>query len=377
MVTHLPKRKPEHRFILRMMLLSVFWIILYIALHAVIDSDSEFAQVDLKHAYRITPQGEFLLIDVQSVKWVMGEDDAKNILARLDERTGNIRTLISQVKIDIERLTSTLKQEGAKDSNANQTITEINAALFQNNCNTENSCNHSSCLQPCSVWDTAYQQTLALSIELAQLKNFNASSQISARLVKSLAELQQQAGEQYQDIKYLRASKAKSFFWSSPIGSSVEIIFFAIFGVLANLLVNSAEYLRNNNFKASERWVAYSKLIYGPILAWILVTAIAVGWFDLGDYQVGIYSLPLLAFIFGFYSRKTVSLFDKLGKRIFGSAQQSVAQGPADIIARRKAFLAQFTHSLKPRSITELKRSAFQVKDEMIKTIVLEQEAKK
>lgn len=378
----LPTRKPGQVFVSIMIFLTIIWVMLYITLHILASSSgtlAKFAHIDMKETYRLTPQGEFIILDTQSINWVMGETNSTPILKRLDERTGKIRNLMDNVRIDAERLEKSLVRESkANLSGPNSPITIINDALSYSYCKQKQPCQQkSTCSTNCGVWDSAYKSIQKLSGELASLSNFAETNEILNRLTRSLSELQQQTNEQFNDATALKSSKARSFFWTSPGGSSAEVIFFAVFGVLANLLVNSAEYLRKGNFKQSERWVAYTKLIYGPILAWILVTAIAVGWFDLGEYKVGTYSLPLLAFILGFYSRKTVALFDKLGKKVLGEAEKSIEKGPAEITARRRAYLEQFLHSLKPRDLKEIKRSAFDIKDEIIKTIVLEKEARK
>jgi hypothetical protein len=378
MSNSLPKKKPGQTFVRILILFTLFWIALYIVSHLFIDSDGRFACIKLQDAYRLTPQGEFIILDPVAINWSMGETNATPILKRLDQRTGKIRNLMGSVRTDAERLRRSLAQEtSANIASKDNPVVVINSALDKSRCRAEDPHETDTFIESCGVWSDAYADMEKLSVELTQLPGMDETNNVINRLLRLLSELKQQANEQYADAAALKPSRARTFFWSSPAGSSVEVIFFAVFGVLANLLVNSAEYLRLNNFKQGERWVAYTKLVYGPILAWILVTAIAVGWFDLGEYSLGTYSLPLLAFILGFYSRKTVGLLDKFGNRVLGEAEKSIERGPAEIAAKHRAYMDQFMHSIKPRNIAEIKKLAFDVKDEIIKTIVLEKEARK
>lgn len=379
MLTPQQTRKPGQSFVSGLIAFTIFWVILYVVSHGLPDKQLKFTQINLEQSYRLSPQGEFFVYDTVAINWAMGELNATAILKRLDERTGQIRVLMENLRLNSQRLNKSLTREStAKIPTKNNPVTLINQALTSTGCDKDNSaCNTKNCLQECTIWDKAKNSLQRMAKELSPLKNFAESNDLINQLLVTLSDLQQKTYAQYQDTKALKPSSARSFFWSSPVGSSIEVIFFSVFGVLANLLVTSAEYLRQNNFKPSERWVAYTKLIYGPILAWILVTAIAVGWFDLGEYEVGIYSLPLLAFILGFYSRKTVALFDKFGKKILGTAEKSIQDGPAQITARRRAALEQYLHSLKPRNINEIKQSAFDIQKDIVKTIVLEKEASK
>ncbi|MBE0369052.1 hypothetical protein [Pseudoalteromonas aurantia] len=370
MFTPQQSRKSGQTFVSGLILLTIFWVILYVVSHSMSDEQLNFTKINLSESYRLSPQGEFFLYDTVAINWAMGEANASPILKRLNERTNQIRLLMENLRLSSDQLAKSLGQESDITAlSKNNPVTVIDDALA-----------HSLCDQKkirCAVWDQAKSSLQRLSEELASIKSFEESNNIMNKLLITLSDLQQKTYAQHLDANALRLSNARSFFWSSPAGSSIEIIFFAVFGVLANLLVTSAEYLRHNNFRPSERWVAYTKLVYGPILAWILVTAIAVGWFDLGEYEVGVYSLPLLAFILGFYSRKTVALFDKFGKKLLGEAGKSIEKGPAHIAARRRASFEQYLHSLHPRDCYQIKQAAFDIHKDIVKTIVFEKEANK
>ncbi|WP_394220784.1 hypothetical protein [Alteromonas gracilis] len=371
-----PTKRPGQTFVHFLLIATVAWIVLYILLHLAIDPEGRFAKNNVNDAFYLTAQGEFLLFDATTLTWNVGKSKATPILNRLDERNATLRHLMENIRIDAHRLKESLDRESKNFRlDAEQHPTQlIEVALSQSSLK---SCEPKKNLCYQATWDEPLRQVSKLHIELHNLNGYAESNAALSRLKGHLSQLKQQSFAQYIDASALRISRAQSFFWSSPEGSSAEIIFFAVFGVLANLLVKSAEYLRNNNFKQNERWVAYTKLVYGPIIAWILVTAIAVGWFDLGEYQIGTYSLPLLAFVLGFYSRKTVNLFSRLGDHLLGKAQASVEKGPAEILASRQAYQAQFLNLLAPRSYQEIKQTAFDIKDEIVKTEVMKLEARK
>ncbi len=369
-------KRPGQTFVHFIIIATVAWIILYILLHLAIDPEGRFAKNNINDAYYLTAQGEFLLFDATTLTWNVGKTKATPILQRLDERNVTIRQSMENLRIDAARLRESLDRElgDTKITGEAHPTFIIEMAL---SARTDDNCKTSAteCYQP--TWDAPLRKVSALYLELQNIEGHQESNAALARITSYLSQLKQQSDAQYIDANALRGSRAQSFFWSSPEGSSAEIIFFAVFGVLANLLVNSAEYLRNNNFKHNERWVAYTKLVYGPIIAWILVTAIAVGWLDLGEYQIGTYSLPLLAFVLGFYSRKTVNLFSRFGDHLLGKASESIDKGPAEILASRQAYQAQFLNTQRPRSYQDLKQTAFDIQYEIVKTEVMEMEARK
>ena len=169
---------------------------------------------------------------------------------------------------------------------------------------------------------------------------------------------------------------SRMFFWATPTLSIVEVLFFALFGVLTNLLVNSAEFLRKGEFRPAERWVAYTKLVYGPVLAVILTIAMVMGWFDAGGYPVRVYTLPLLGFVFGYASRRVVTLFDEIVGRILGSVGTSVREGPEAIALERREYLDTTRVTQPASSIDDLRRKAKELTYEYLKTGAIELEAR-
>ena len=196
-------------------------------------------------------------------------------------------------------------------------------------------------------------------------------------LYGQLAEVEALIMQQRSDFEALAPPSFRAlFFWTSPRLSIVEVLFFALFGVLTNLLVNSAEYLRRGEFNPSERWVAYTKLVYGPVLAAILTVAIVLGWFDLGDYSTRAYSLPLIGFIFGYASRRVVTIFDEFVSRILGQASKSILEGPGATARRARQAWDAMSRTMEANSREDLRSKAKVLAQGYLKVSALERGAR-
>lgn len=133
--------------------------------------------------------------------------------------------------------------------------------------------------------------------------------------------------EQEADIASLRAPEKVLFFWSSPIGLIVEVLVWSLLGVLTNLALATSEAVRKKQYKPVERFVGYTKLAYGPVLALVLSLMVVYGMIDVGSYQVRSWALPLVAFLFGFASRRTARVIDRAASRVLGDAEKSANEG--------------------------------------------------
>ena len=166
-----------------------------------------------------------------------------------------------------------------------------------------------------------------------------------------------------------------SVFWTSPGGSLAEVLFWALLGVLTNLLLHGARYVSRHGYRPAERWVAYTKMTYGPMLALIVVMAMLNGWIDFGAYESRVWTLPFIGFILGYNSRKTASLLDRLGERLLGEADQSITDGPAAIAARTSARL-EALRQVQPQTLAELRTAASALGAQLVLTQVARQETR-
>lgn len=107
--------------------------------------------------------------------------------------------------------------------------------------------------------------------------------------------------------------KQKSFFWLYDNWVYLEIIFWCLFGVLANLLFHTAEYLRKKQFETTEIYVQVAKFVYSPfcvIIIYICYNEIRTKGTQY-DIQYSVYSLAV-SFLLGFFSGRMIDLLNRL-----------------------------------------------------------------
>ena len=104
--------------------------------------------------------------------------------------------------------------------------------------------------------------------------------------------------------------------------------------------------------------------------------AILIGWIDVGSYQTVSWSLPVLGFLFGYNSRKTALLVDRLSERLLGAARESIDEGPEAVAKRRMETLRSVMwNSRSPATFDELVTDAKVVADGVVRRIVQEKES--
>ncbi|MEO9482638.1 MAG: hypothetical protein ABJG47_04305 [Ekhidna sp.] len=113
-------------------------------------------------------------------------------------------------------------------------------------------------------------------------------------------------------------------FWLTGYYTFIEIIFWSLFGVLASLLFHGTEAIRKGEFDQKEQSVHWAKLMYSPLVTIVLILSIEA-LTEGGDINLdGLsYWLVVLSFIFGFFSRKSIDLLDRLKDIIFRSSDSN------------------------------------------------------
>jgi hypothetical protein len=137
--------------------------------------------------------------------------------------------------------------------------------------------------------------------------------------------------EQLADMKQSQVDAVNSItvpfkqriFWVRPRGALAEGIVWSYFGTLTNLIVNLSHYIARRRYESDQKWISYSKLIYGPILSSVLVLWIYFGVIDAGM-EVRFWLIPLLGFLFGYNTKKTAHLIDTLSDKIFATLGVSI-----------------------------------------------------
>lgn len=158
------------------------------------------------------------------------------------------------------------------------------------------------------------------------------------------------------------------FFWTSPSFSILEVLFWAFFGVSTQLLVHTAESLRRGEFHPPERFAGYTRMMYGPILAVALVIATINGFIRPESFEVRVWTLPLIGFVFGYASRPTARLVDRLLERILGGGDDAVAVGPGPEIARRRVLIEKLFDAYRPSDLVEFRRQLRDLANEVVET---------
>ncbi|UTW46311.1 hypothetical protein KFE80_05345 [bacterium SCSIO 12696] len=337
------------RFVTGIITAAISLIVIYVTAHVFIPMQ---AKITDDSAY-INEHGELVLSDPYVIYWVVGEDKANIILDRMKAASADIRRLLTRRNNHKKSLMSEWESAFGDE-----------AVLLNSPDDTLKQADQTGDWQAATL--TA--EKLATSYRTAGNATLRENANRLADTYRTLSRLKTR---QQQDFRSLKPSQLESFFWTTPTGTILEVFCFALFGVLTNLLKNSAEYLRRGEFRSSERWIAYTKLVYGPIVAVMLVLAIIMGFFDLGDYETRANTLPILGFILGYMTRKAVNLLDRLGNRILGQASDSVDSGPKQIAEKRRRYIARYADLLRPASLVEMKANLKELAHMHVKAEVL------
>ena len=102
----------------------------------------------------------------------------------------------------------------------------------------------------------------------------------------------------------------------------------------------------------------------------ILVLAMINGFFQLESYEVRVWTLPLASFLFGYASRRTARLVDRLLERFLGAADEAIEVGPGPATARRRALVEKLADAYRPGDWQQLRTQAKQLAREIVETEV-------
>ncbi|MDO6695515.1 hypothetical protein Q4574_19605 [Aliiglaciecola sp. 3_MG-2023] len=332
-----PTRTIGQSFILKLIVLLTLVIFVYLVSHLIVmhTKSDEQGAISWKYFAQLSSTGEVNFKNLGDLDWYIGAEQSLDTIAKIRDRSTSIFELFTKTKAQILQLK--LRVNDLKE------ITPIETQLDQ------------------GEYNNAYLLVAEVSSKLS------ASNLLPNTIKENLFALDRLKQQQLNDLETLSPPN-KLFMWTSPNLSMLEILFWAVFGVITNLLVNSAEYLRKQNFNPLERWVAYTKLIYGPILALVMVMAIMFGWFDLGPYKARVWTLPLIGFIFGYASRRTAALFDKLIAKVLGEAEKSINEGPKKLYEERTKLIRALKSAAEPKGFGEIKSQAKELANGLVES---------
>jgi hypothetical protein len=133
--------------------------------------------------------------------------------------------------------------------------------------------------------------------------------------------------------------------------------------------VNIAQARALGNFRSDELWVSRAKMIYGPVLSFVLILAIYFGIINAGT-EVRFWLLPILGFFFGYNTRKVAMQIDALSEKLFGSLAKSTEIDAWQARAADESA-ANVAATAEPKNMEDLKQQATHVSDSAIVAAII------
>ena len=289
---------------------------------------------------RVDELGDVELASPGDVDWYVGADEARRVREQAERNSREMDALRSAVVLRAgSRIAPLLLDRAPVDA----LIREVGRGEY-----------------------AAAGQTFAGIVDSLSTASANVEAVALAEIGADLARLAVLERHQHALVARLTPPLARLFFWTSPAYSMLEVLFFALFGVLTNLLVNATEHLRKGDFHPPERWVAYTKLLYGPIIALILVFAMIHGFLRPESYEVRVWTLPGVSFLFGYASRRIARLIDSLLERVLGVADPAAREEPGPVTAERRDLVEKLAKAYRPRDLRELRQQLKELAHEAV-----------
>jgi len=205
------------------------------------------------------------------------------------------------------------------------------------------------------------------------LARIGGDSATVAELRAKVAQWTRLHAEQKEAVANLRPPVRMTLFWISPSRMIYEILAWSLFGVLTNLLLNTAEATRAGRYRPREIVVSLSKVFYGPVVAFMLCVALITQFVS---YDARAWSMPLIAFLFGYNARKSANLVEWLSGQLLDRFKAAAERDPEQVAQRRAAQLDQYLQLIKPASVAELRATAKRLAVEATLNAVLVNEAR-
>ncbi len=261
----------------------------------------------------VDAKGRLIVRQESDLRWFLGETRSRPILERGRQRFARMRVIEQQATALLGDFET--RSLGSDPAGARALRLQLQAGDYQG----------------------AHAAWLGM---LSRLSEHTRTDLVGGKLVfdlklatRSLADLKR---EQHEEVVRLASLFPTLPFWIDPAFALLEILFWALAGVLANLLRNSVEYLRRDLYEPVEAWVAFSKLAYGPVLSMILVYGLTLLLVDYIPVDLRAYGTVLLAFFVGYNSRKILRILDLSGGAMLGEAERAVRPSEASAEARQR-----------------------------------------
>lgn|GEM_PF-2081951 len=116
--------------------------------------------------------------------------------------------------------------------------------------------------------------------------------------------------------------KKKSYFFLCSNYALIEVLLWALMGVVCNSIYRLSEYIRRGQFDTKEGVVYFVKLLYAPVITLIIYLGSNFLNADLGT-QASIGNTVVLSFVLGFFSGRSIELLHKIKDILFPNTQDS------------------------------------------------------
>lgn len=117
----------------------------------------------------------------------------------------------------------------------------------------------------------------------------------------------------------------------------LEVLLWALMGVICNSIYRLSEYIRKDQFNSKEGVVYFVKLLYAPVITLIIYLGSNLLNADLGT-QASINNTIVLSFVLGFFSGRSIELLHKIKDILFPSIQgnppETITPGEFEAFAR-------------------------------------------
>jgi len=301
--------------------LSVF----YARCHQWIPAESRLT--DPAKLVAIDAYGRASIISQEDLDWSVGDPKGVPLVSQMSDRNKEITTRTDALSFQMQALAaafyrpSTLPIQQAVDggnfSGAVQLIDEL--------------------------WTRSSPSTLSSS-----------DIDLLIKVRQTLTELKELKVAQLATRNLLRPPEKFILFWSDPQGILVEVIFWALFGVLASLLFHSGVFVRQGRYVPMSITYAFTRIVYTPVIAVVLVLCVTVGILHVSSAGTRIWMIPLFGFLAGFNARKAAAVVSNLSSAVLDKMSGSI--GKEDSYAAPGAnFLAALPA---PKTFGELRTQA-------------------
>lgn len=232
--------------------------------------------------------------DVEGILWFLGEADGKALLEQIATRNGQIDTLTTTVAKKLAELGTAATACAYSDL-----VRNLSRALAAGR------------------YDEVRDELLGMVAQMDSVTKATIGSALVDGLLSGATDLARVALTQ-RGVPNTLPHFGSTIFWTSRTYSMLEALLCAAFGVLINLLFNSAEHIRIGDFDPDERWVGFSKIVCAPIVCVILLQAARAGLTTFGTAEFRAVGCPVIAFMIGFGTRQAVNVLDRLVSAFFG-----------------------------------------------------------